>query len=67
MQTRMFAFFSSSLPTATAVGCPSPYEPLITGFATEATIGSEGSKHYLFVLVGEARRRGGGTMEAAAK
>jgi len=49
MQTRMFAFFSSSLPTATAVGCPSPYEPLIAGFATEATVGSEGSKHYLLI------------------
>ena len=32
----MFAFFSSSLPTATAVGCSSPFEALKDGFATGA-------------------------------
>ena len=33
---RMFAFFSSSLPTATAVGCLPPFEALKDGFATGA-------------------------------
>ena len=32
----MLAFFSSSLPTATAVGCSSPFEALKDGFATGA-------------------------------
>jgi hypothetical protein len=31
----MFAFFSSSLPTATAVGCPSTFEPLMKGLRPE--------------------------------
>jgi hypothetical protein len=35
-QTRMFAFFSSSRPPATAGGCPSPFEPWKDGFATGA-------------------------------
>ena len=29
-----FAFFSSAQPTATAVGCPSPFEHLKDGFVT---------------------------------
>jgi hypothetical protein len=33
----MFAFFSSSLPTATAVGYTSPFEALKDGFATGTT------------------------------
>ena len=32
-----FAFFSSSLPTAKAVGNTSPFEALMDGFATGAT------------------------------
>jgi hypothetical protein len=32
----MFAFFSTSLPTATAVGCLPPFEALKDGFATGA-------------------------------
>jgi hypothetical protein len=35
IQTWTFAFFSSSQPTATAVGCSSPFEPLITGLRLE--------------------------------
>ena len=34
MQTWTVAFFSSSQPTATAVGCSSPFEPFKDGFAT---------------------------------
>jgi len=33
-QTWMFAVFFTFQPTATAVGCPSPFEPLKDGFAT---------------------------------
>ena len=33
-QTWMFVFFFTLQPTATAVGCPSPFEPLKDGFAT---------------------------------
>ena len=47
-QTRMFAFFFTYQPTATAMGCPSPFEPLKDGFATGATVGSVESKPLLF-------------------
>jgi hypothetical protein len=40
--------FFTSQPTATAVGCPSPFEPLRDGFATGATAGSGESKPLLF-------------------
>jgi len=43
----MFAFFSSSLPTATAEGCSSPFEALKDGFATGMTAGSGESKPLL--------------------
>jgi hypothetical protein len=37
-QTRMFAFFSTSRPPATAGGCPSPFEPLMTGLRPERSV-----------------------------
>ena len=90
-QTWTFAFLSSFQHTATAVCCPSPFEPLIIRFATGAKPHEYGislklfiallrcgkvdffgacimrfcvrSKPFLFFLVvGEARRRGGGTI-----
>jgi hypothetical protein len=34
-QTRMFAFFSTARPPATAGDCPSPFEPLMKGLRPE--------------------------------
>jgi len=68
----MFAFFSSSQPTATAVGCPSPFEALMHEFATGTTGATTERREWReqtppFVLVeGKARRRGGGTIYAAS-
>jgi hypothetical protein len=64
-------FFLPYDPRPRAGGCPSPFEPLMKGVRPEGMerSGMTGeSKPNLFVLVeGEARRRGGGTIYAAAK
>jgi hypothetical protein len=65
-QTWTFAFFSTSRPPATVGGCPSPFEPFMKGLRRRER-SDRGNKPNLFAFaVGEARRRGGGTMEAAA-
>ena len=65
MQTWTFAFLSSAQPAATAAGCPSPFEPLMKGLRPERPQGAQRANPTFVLPVGEARRRGGGTMYAS--
>jgi len=55
------AFFSTFRPAATAAGCASPFEHLDSGVCErrEQTL-------LIVFIAGEAQRRGGGTIQAAA-
>jgi hypothetical protein len=59
-QTWTFAFFSTSLPPATAGGCPSPFEPWKDGFVTgtERSGVERTNPSYLFLSGGSPAARG---------
>jgi len=62
----MVAVFYSLLTTATAVGCASPFEPLMKVLRPSDRRERQSKAHIFFFVVGEARRRGGGMIDAAA-
>jgi hypothetical protein len=62
----MFAFFLPTSPQTQFAGCPSPFEPVKKGLRPERNeVERKEQTPPLFLPEGEARRRGGGTKEAA--
>jgi hypothetical protein len=68
-QTGRFVFFLPYGPRLRAGGCASPFESLRDGFATGGNEAERNDRREqtppIFFQAGEARRRGGGTIQAA--